>query len=442
MYKALSAPLAVQIEITDNCNEACSHCYRSCQIIQKQSVKVLDPQNVTHIISEVASAGVFSLALTGGEPLLYPETVKMAIASSKNNGLVCNINTNLQPLTEQMAVLFAENDVRVLTSLTSLDERDHDRIVGLKGSHRRLLKNIRLLSGLGVKVSANMVVRSDNAQSVYDTGVFAKTLGVSRFSATKAAPTPGIDYASYAPTSQQIKTSLDDLLRLKDDYGMNVDILESYPLCFFGDLEKYALFIRRNCTAGVFNCSIGPDGNVRPCSHSGMSYGNVLNESLQSCWLRMDDWRSGAYIHKECRDCPYLLECSGGCRTDAETLYGDIKGRDPLMTNYSQILPAKPPEEREIYLPEELILVSYARIRKEAFGGVLRVDDNVVFLGSNGFDLIFSLTKGESFSWRQVSAGLHLSEEEVRSFFVSLFERGAVVPAEEKSLMPLSIVLT
>lgn len=294
-YRTLKSPLSVQVEITDNCNETCSHCYRSCPSLAEKSGVALSPERAKYVIGEIIRAGVFSFSLTGGEPLLYPKSVKDAISEGKKAGLTCGVNTNLQPLTNQMADFFSENNVRVLTSLASVEPEMHERIVGLKGSHARLVRNIEKLTNMGVRVSVNMVVRKDNFWQVYETGKFAHTLGVSRFSATKAAPTVGIEYSTYSPSHEHLKSSLEDLLRLQAEYGMDVDILESYPLCFFGNVERYAHFARRNCTAGIYNCSIGPNGDVRPCSHSAHAYGNIFCENLEAIWGNMDQWRQAEY---------------------------------------------------------------------------------------------------------------------------------------------------
>ena len=43
------------------------------------------------------------------------------------------------------------------------------------------------------------------------------------------------------------KQSLDELLKLKEEFGMNVGTLINYPLCMIGDLQKYQDFVGRGC---------------------------------------------------------------------------------------------------------------------------------------------------------------------------------------------------
>lgn len=423
-YRTLKAPLAVQVEITDNCNERCSHCYRSCQLATITNT-VLSPEGARTIVRKVAEAGVFTIAFTGGEPLLYPKSVIAGIEEARANNLEANVNTNLQALTEPVIECFTRNNVKVLTSLASKDAELHERIVNLKGSFPRLMRNMKRLIDAGVKVSANMVVRKDNYQQVYETGMFAFNLGVQRFSATKAAPTNGIPYETYAPTGEQIKSSLDDLLRIHRETGKTVDILESYPMCFLKDLDKYRMFARRNCTAGVYNCSISPNGNVRPCSHATVSYGNALTGDFVEAWKGMEDWRRAEYLNEICRSCPYVFECSGGCREDAKVLYGDICGKDPLMGHYSEILPQQEEVIEEGRFDGWYSIQEWVHSRSEDFGGSIKANEDILLLGEGGWE-VFNGLKGKVFRKDDIVNQFGATEEDAIDFVSLLSKKGAL----------------
>ncbi len=403
LYRTLSAPLSVQIEITDNCNQICSHCYRACQHIQKAKTKHLTPNQVETLVDELARWKVMSVCFTGGEPLMFKNTLKAGIKKAKELGLAVYCNSNLQLLTPEMTHFFRDHGVGILTSLLSYQPEVHDAIIQREGFHERLLPKIRMLTEAGVLTSANMVVRKENAHQVYETGKLAYELGVLRFSATKVAPSPDTEYRNYRATPQQIKQSMDALLQLQKDFGLWVEILETYPLCFIQDLEKYQQFIRRNCTAGVFNCSVSPDGTVRPCAHADMSYGNMFEKSLRECWLAMQEWRDGIFLYETCKTCPYLLQCSGGCRMDAKIFHGDIRGKDPLMTSPETIKPAANPLQLDSRIPEYLRFKKGVQIRTEKFGGVLKYNDELVFLDEDGYNTALKLLNlGTAFKWRTV----------------------------------------
>lgn len=423
LYRTLSAPLSVQIEVTDDCNQVCSHCYRACQHIPKAKTKHLIPDQVEILVAELARWNVLSVCFTGGEPLKHKDTLKVGVKKAKELGLTVYCNSNLQLLTPEMVSFFRDYKVGVLTSLLSHQPEVHDALVQRKGFHKRLLTKIRMLTEAGVLTSANMVVRKENAHQVYETGKLAHNLGILRFSATKVAPSPDTNYKNYRATPQQIKGSMDALLQLQKDLGLWVEILETYPLCFIQDLEKYQQFTRRNCTAGIFNCSISPDGNVRPCAHADMSYGNLFEKSLRECWLAMQEWRDGIFLYEACKACPYLLQCSGGCRMDAKIFHGDIRGRDPLMTSPEKIKPLIDSSVSNLYIPERLRLKNDVQIRIEEFGGALKYNDELVFLDKEGYNAALKLLSiRTAFEWRKVElAGV--SEEDREIFFRILYDK-------------------
>ena len=424
MYKKLVAPLSVQIEITDNCNQVCGHCYRTCQSIAKANVKVMTSEQAVYVVDELARNKVFSITFTGGEPLMYKRVLKAGIKKVYDSGIICAVNTNLQFLDDDIIAFMEKYDVRILTSLLSYKKEDHDRITGLKGAHDRLLKNMIRLREAGIKTSANMVVRNDNAHQIYETGSLAHSLGVIQFSATKVAPSPGSDYELYKATPRQIKNSMDVLLRIKEDYGMKVEILESYPFCFIEDIEKYLIFAKRNCTAGILNCSILPNGDVKSCAHADLTYGNVFEKPFVDCWNSMNDWRSGEYIYDGCRGCDFILQCTGGCRMDAKICSGDIRGRDPLMTNPSRVRPIRATISKT-QLPEKLFFNPRIKTRKEEFGGVIRNGDDIIFLSHDGLVKVEALRGQESFRWKEVAAS-NVSRDDMEMFFSILLQKKIV----------------
>lgn len=62
-----TAPNFVDINITNNCNMNCVHCYVGEQPLNQMSLE----QGMSYI-QELQKLGVFKVSLTGGEPLLHP----------------------------------------------------------------------------------------------------------------------------------------------------------------------------------------------------------------------------------------------------------------------------------------------------------------------------------------------------------------------------------
>jgi uncharacterized protein len=67
------------------------------------------------------------------------------------------------------------------------------------------------------------------------------------------------------------------------------------------------------------NFQIGPDGRLHKCSPSGkpeVQVGILDSEGTAIFNERFARWHSLPVIENQCRDCPYLCFCMGGCRLD------------------------------------------------------------------------------------------------------------------------------
>lgn len=393
----LSAPIAVQVELTTQCTNNCPHCYNYHRESNDPGT-TMSTEGLRTSLTRIGEAEVFSVTLTGGEPLTQPELVVEGIHLCARFGIACSINTNLTALDESTLLKMKRaGRFSILTSIASHDEDVHDELMGRVGAHRQTIRGVELLKRHGVSFAANMVVTQRNADHVYATGMFAHALGARSFSATKASPPLGcLDYSGIQPTHTQVRHSLDELLRINQATGMQVDILECYPMCFFGDVQRYARFARRKCTAGVSSATVGPDGTVRPCSHSSMTYGSLLEEDLPRIHSRMAVWRTGALLPKTCGTCEHLGDCSGGCRCEAEYA-GDITGMDPLAKGPLAVVPKRDDAlgRPAVSQMTRVSVPSSVRIRQENFGYVVWRDGSMAMVGSEAGLLLLKLQEGE-----------------------------------------------
>ncbi|MDD5693586.1 MAG: radical SAM protein [Patescibacteria group bacterium] len=395
LYRALYTPLGVQIELTTKCSNNCPHCYNyQRQDDDPDTTMSIEQLRVT--FDALAKAKIFYVTLTGGEPQLFPDLLVEGIRLCAEKEFSCSINTNLTVMSEKLILRMKRaGRFTILTSLASCKEKVHDTMMGREGSFRRTLKGIELLRKNGVGFSANMVITQQNADHVYETGLFAHQLGAKSFSATKASPPLRcIDYSGIQPSRDQVKCSLEDLLRLEKETGIQVDILESYPLCLIGDTVRYAKFARRRCSAGILSGTVGPDGQVRPCSHSNRTYGNILEDDLAVIYSRMNEWRTGELLPEKCLLCEHFAICSGGCRCEAEHA-STIRGMDPFATNSDDVI--LPQEEAtngfEIMGTTLFSVEPDVKFREEEFGYVLRRKRSVTMVGKEAGLLLKELQK-------------------------------------------------
>ena len=337
MYRKLSAPLFVQVEVTTRCTQACTHCYNYWR--QKElSHHTLTIAEADEIIRQLVEAKIFRAVITGGEPLLVPDVALYLVEKLAKAGVRVHLNSNLVPLDDALATAVAESNVySVLTSLMSYKPETHDGIAHLNGAWSKTIAGIRRLLDKGIAPGINMVVSTLNYTDVYETGKFVARLTGRSFTATKAiCPATGIDFP-YRLTREQARETMRILLRLRRETGLFVDALEHYAYCLIGDLAAFPRLTKRRCSAGVTSCTIGADGTIRPCSHAPLTYGNVFDDGFLAAWDSMKEWRDGSIIPQKCQSCRYLNQCSGGCRVEALVVNGSLDAMDPYATSEEDV---------------------------------------------------------------------------------------------------------
>jgi len=436
LYKTLSAPLDVQVELTTLCNEACIHCYNFWRGAKFKDTAndfpdaTLEKDKLLAIIDQLGKSQVFRVTFTGGEPFLFRQAVTEGVRSAKKAGLDCSLNSNLTTITKKDAESLEEAGLdSVLTSLHSFDEETHDTVTQRKGSFRRTLRGIKICQDAGLNVGVNMVVMKTNSRQVFETGRFVKDLGIKAFSATKAVPCLGRNnFSEIGINKDAFKRMFEDLLLLEKEFGLDVDTLMAYPLCALGDTKRFWKFAQHSCGAGTITCTIGADGSVRPCSFADENYGNIFSEPLSQAWLRMGDWRDGSRLPEKCvSECKFFSLCSGGCRMEAK-FAGDRKGMDPLATDSSDVayssmveLDSASPDfwEKRLIIPPNL------RLRREDFGGIIAPKGRQpVFIDNVAYEIINRLKNASSpFSLQAIEHDFNLSQTS-SDFFFALFTNG------------------
>ena len=340
-YLDIKSPTVVNLEITEICNVKCKHCYNPWRD-ESMGVNSLDILKIQKILKQLKEIGVFHVILSGGEPLSNFEILKKAMEILNEYKMTFSCNTNLiiadDEKMKQLADLGLEH---CLTSIPSIDPDENDEIMQSKGSLKKIINGIKSCIRNNIRVSANMVVTKSNLHNVYKTGKKMAELGCSKFFVTR--PVPPV-YSEVSKSNEkkdnelvlshdEVKQSLNDAIRVRDDFGIAIGSLISYPLCFLGDLQKYSDFVGRGCPSQrghVIN--INADGNIHTCVHEEESYGSIWANNFQEIYTeKMKKWRDGSMHYKECKTCPYLKVCNSGCQMTANAVNGEPASRDPLF---------------------------------------------------------------------------------------------------------------
>jgi radical SAM protein with 4Fe4S-binding SPASM domain len=332
----LRFPFQVQLEITDICNLRCEHCYHF-DTDNMPTTNDLGDEDIFLLVQKMIDCKVYSIVFTGGEPLLRPKTLIKAIEMAKSAGMYVSINTNLLLLTPKFLKIMKELKVDSFLVSCSASEPEIYRKITRIGDYIKFSQKLKLLLSADFPVLVNMVVTQTNYPFIRSTAADMAKLGVKRFSVTPACLNVEHPDIEGLLSKEQSAVLLEDLRWCVDVLGLGVDTLVALPKCFFPDWwwgRDPVLLKNRTCQAGRMSLSISNVGDVRPCPHNPLVYGNLFKESMDEIWKKMSVYRNNRTVPNICQTCPSVESCRGACRTNALAVTGKLNEPDRLTIGH------------------------------------------------------------------------------------------------------------
>ncbi len=356
----LQLPAHIQLELTDTCNLRCSYCYHFDTDEMPKSVD-LNNDKILQLVQKLVKAKIYSLVITGGEPLTRSLITTKIVQIAKKAGIFVSINTNLLLFTSDIAKQLKQAKLdSILVSCPASNEIIYKKMTSY-GNYKQLRSKLILLVDSGISFMVNMVVTSLNHRFIKSTATDMARLGVKRFAATPVSL--NVEHPNYQEllNKQQTITLLEDLRWCTDKLGLKVDILEPLPKCVLPNWcwEKEYAFTKRTCQAGRMSVSISNTGDVRPCSHNPNIYGNLFKETLKNIWTKMDIYRNGV-VPTACKHCPTVSSCNGACRTNSLAITGSLDKPDRFMVGPINLLPK---QKNKIFIGNNQIIHFKGRLR-------------------------------------------------------------------------------
>lgn len=165
------------LELTNQCNLQCVHCYTESHPKSGASDR-LTPEDYEYVMESAHDLGCRKLQFIGGEPQLNRSFLPL-LKKAKTIGFdFIEVFTNLTKLDDATLGFAAESGVCFATSVYSDQPMAHDAITKVKSSHDRTIRNLERLQRAGVETRAAIIIIDQNAASVERTKRFLKQLGV------------------------------------------------------------------------------------------------------------------------------------------------------------------------------------------------------------------------------------------------------------------------
>ncbi len=305
-----SAPYRMDIAITYQCNNDCTHCYNA----RVRNFPHLSKQEWFSVIDKIWSLGIPHIVFTGGEPTIYKHLPEL-IQYTENKGIITGINTNGRNLAKEplLKELISAGLDHVQITLESSDPQIHDEMVNRPGAWEETVAGIKNVVNSDLYMMTNTTMLKTNYHTLSDTLDFLADLEV---------PTIGLNALIYSGKGKDVGTGLSqaqlepllDIAKQKTTQN-NQKLIWYTPTqyCRFNPITN-ELGVK-GCTASLYNMCIEPNGDVLPCQSYYFSLGNILHNTWNSIWnhdlsIQLRERRN---LPEKCNQCDLIKECGGGC---------------------------------------------------------------------------------------------------------------------------------
>jgi radical SAM protein with 4Fe4S-binding SPASM domain len=341
----LSAPLEAHLQLTNRCTAGCIGCYTGASPDGAPGEWGL--AEWTRALDELADAGVFHVALGGGESAVLPWLGELA-AHARRRGIVPNLTTSgLDGLDRLLPI--ADRFGQINVSIDGVGDR-YAAVRGFDG-FARADAAVRALRAVKAEVGINVVVTRATFDDLDAAFAYARERRLSEVELLRFKPSGrgARAYAELRCSDDQHRRFLPTILAAARRHRVRVKVDCSYtPMLAHHapDRELLAELCVYGCTGGDFLVGVKPGGQLTACSFAGpppalaspTNVGRPIDAArptahqLRAYWTAPDAfgafrrWRDAA---EPCASCSYHELCRGGCKVVSAHVSGDASAPDP-----------------------------------------------------------------------------------------------------------------
>lgn len=297
------------------CNFDCPYCYER-RTTARMSMNVIQ-QTLEFIKSEIKTHHIAALAICwyGGEPLLQLKNIEflsrnlMEYCESAGVFYSASMITNGYAVTEETAELLVQLKISNVQITIDGDQKTHDQrrvLANGKGTYDVIVQNIFLLAKMNIYVAVRVNLDKSNTSKYRDvTAVFQNEENI-------------LCYPALVTVEGTQSDSQQSLCYRHSEFGAFYD--EIYENADTGCRKNLC----SNFEPGVCNCAaehihsyvIDPHGNLFKCLNDicapERAVGHV-SEKIRENEILKSYMERDPFGEEECRECPYLPMCYGGC---------------------------------------------------------------------------------------------------------------------------------
>jgi radical SAM protein with 4Fe4S-binding SPASM domain len=327
----LSAPLEAHLQLTNRCGAGCTGCYTGASPAGAPGEWGLTEWK--RALDVLADAGVFHVALGGGESAVLPWLGELA-SHARARGIVPNLTTSgLDGLAALLAI--ADRFGQINVSLDGLGAT-YAAVRGFDG-FARADAAIVALRKVKREIGINVVVTRENFDELPAIFAYARERRLSEVELLRFKPSGrgARAYDSLRCSDAQHRAFLPAILAAARRYRVRVKVDCSYtPMLAHHrpDRELLAELAVYGCTGGDFLVGAKADGRLTACSFMGSPPARPKVTALAEYWRAPDAFgafRTWRAAREPCASCEYHDLCRGGCKVASAHVVGDPSAPDP-----------------------------------------------------------------------------------------------------------------
>jgi radical SAM protein with 4Fe4S-binding SPASM domain len=332
-------PIYAVWEITLRCDLACRHCGSRAAVARPDELSTAE---CLDLVRQLAELSVREVTIIGGEAYLRDDWLEI-VRAIRAHGMLATMTSGGRGIDAERARAAAEAGLQSASISIDGDERTHDRLRGVQGSHRAALNAIRELRSAGVMVGVNTQINRLSLPTLPEVLETIAPLGIHSWQIQltvamgRAADEPEVllqpyDMIQLFPLIDALKSRSQELgVQLWP--GNNIGYFGPYESRLRGTLPRGHL---SSCGAGRATLGIEADGSIKGCPSlpsEAWTGGNIRDASLKDIWergtaMRYTRDRTVDDLWGYCRDCYYADTCRAGCTWTSFVLFGKA-GNNP-----------------------------------------------------------------------------------------------------------------
>ncbi|MGI8414120.1 MAG: radical SAM protein [Solirubrobacteraceae bacterium] len=258
------------LELTPRCNLACAFCYNPWRAAPKSDhpASVGYDELLAGIERLLGRVDFSYVALSGGEPLLYPKLAPL-VSWLRARDQDTILTTNGRLLTQARASALRDRGLgAVQVSLLGSRSVTHDRLAG-RASYHQTLRAMAGSRATGLPTAATFILTGVNAPELPRCVELVSRLGLRHLVVNELQPVGSalLDLGRLMMMAERVEAVLGAARQAAKQWGVELTIIRAATAAARGEALEH----------GWRRWSISPDGQLKLCNHASRTLGAVVD---------------------------------------------------------------------------------------------------------------------------------------------------------------------